>query len=118
MGKHNDTRDGQTSTHNRPQASDSYSPTTEKGDSVPSSSSGSGTEPDQQKESLPHSKTVRGTLAHKGGAKVNRSMLGDPVSLKSETSKSEGDRGAGSTKDDQGMKKTAEKRAKNEKSKL
>ncbi|EDU51338.1 hypothetical protein PtrSN002B_002533 [Pyrenophora tritici-repentis] len=39
-----------------------------------------------QKEELPHSKTVRGTLANKDGNKVNRTQLGDPASLKAETS--------------------------------
>ncbi|KAE8837012.1 hypothetical protein HRS9122_07167 [Pyrenophora teres f. teres] len=39
-----------------------------------------------KKEELPHSKTVRGTLANKDGNKVNRTQLGDPASLKAETS--------------------------------
>ncbi|CAO2647838.1 Nn.00g087600.m01.CDS01 [Neocucurbitaria sp. VM-36] len=38
---------------------------------------------------LPHSKTVRGTLANDDGKKVNNTQLGDPASLKAETSKSE-----------------------------
>lgn len=38
------------------------------------------------KENLPHSKTVRGTLANKDGKEVNKTQLGDPVSLKAETS--------------------------------
>ncbi|RMZ71574.1 hypothetical protein GMOD_00006702 [Pyrenophora seminiperda CCB06] len=39
-----------------------------------------------KKEELPHSKTVRGTLANNDGKKVNRTLLGDPASLKAETS--------------------------------
>ncbi|KAL1800812.1 hypothetical protein ACET3X_001154 [Alternaria dauci] len=37
-------------------------------------------------DDLPHSKKVRGTLANNDGAKVNRTQLGDPASLKAETS--------------------------------
>jgi hypothetical protein len=35
---------------------------------------------------LPHSKQVRGTQANDDGKKVNKTQLGDPASLKSETS--------------------------------
>jgi hypothetical protein len=35
---------------------------------------------------LPHSKKVRGTLANSDGKQVNRTQLGDPASLKAETS--------------------------------
>ncbi|KAF2828534.1 hypothetical protein CC86DRAFT_392799 [Ophiobolus disseminans] len=52
--------------------------------------------PSKKKESmdeLPHSKKVRGTLANDDGAKVNGTQLGDPVSLKSETSGREMGRG-------------------------
>jgi hypothetical protein len=38
---------------------------------------------------LPHSKKVRGTLANDDGQKVNKTQLGDPASLKAETSKSD-----------------------------
>ena len=41
------------------------------------------------KEDLPHSKTVRGTLANSDGKKLDNKQLGDPVSVKAETSKSE-----------------------------
>jgi hypothetical protein len=41
----------------------------------------------EQREGLPHSKKVRGTLANDDGKKVNRTQLGDPASLKAETSK-------------------------------
>jgi hypothetical protein len=41
----------------------------------------------EQGEGLPHSKKVRGTLANDDGKKVNRTQLGDPASLKAETSK-------------------------------
>lgn len=40
----------------------------------------------EAKENLPHSKKVRGTLANDDGAKVNKTQLGDPASLKVETS--------------------------------
>jgi hypothetical protein len=43
----------------------------------------------EPKEELPHSKKVRGTLANDDGKKVNRTQLGDPASLKAETSKSD-----------------------------
>lgn len=40
-----------------------------------------------QKEDLPHSKKVRGTLSNTSDSpKVNRTQLGDPASLTSETS--------------------------------
>jgi hypothetical protein len=38
---------------------------------------------------LPHSKKMRGTLANDNGQKVNKTQLGDPASLKAETSKSD-----------------------------
>ncbi|KAF2280648.1 uncharacterized protein EI97DRAFT_3991 [Westerdykella ornata] len=38
------------------------------------------------RDELPHSKKVRGTLAAPSGPEVNKTMLGDPVSLTSETS--------------------------------
>ncbi|KAF1947646.1 hypothetical protein EJ02DRAFT_1123 [Clathrospora elynae] len=41
------------------------------------------------KDDLPHSKKVRGTLANDDGNKVNKTQLGDPVSLKAETSKTD-----------------------------
>ncbi|KAF2691463.1 hypothetical protein K458DRAFT_264658, partial [Lentithecium fluviatile CBS 122367] len=75
--------------------------------SVQSPNKGAGADPYRQNESksesreesreekdLPHSKKVRGTLAHESGPKVNKSMLGDPVSLKAETSESRIDKGA------------------------
>lgn len=66
-------------------------------------------DPYRQNESkVPHSQLVRGTLANSKGPEVNKSMLGDPVSLKAETSKSEWGRGAGKNDDD--MRKAAEKR--------
>lgn len=43
---------------------------------------------------LPHSKKVRGTLSDTSGKKVNRTMLGDPASLVSETSDTNLDRDA------------------------
>lgn len=39
---------------------------------------------------LPHSKKVRGTLSNSDGQKVNKTQLGDPVSLKAETSNTNG----------------------------
>ncbi|KAF2651504.1 hypothetical protein K491DRAFT_696415 [Lophiostoma macrostomum CBS 122681] len=47
-----------------------------------------------QKQDLPHSKKVRGTLANEEGKKVDKTMLGDPVSLKTETNERGQDRGA------------------------
>jgi hypothetical protein len=41
----------------------------------------------EPKEELPHSKKVRGTLSNNDGKTVNKSQLGDPASLKAETSK-------------------------------
>lgn len=38
---------------------------------------------------LPHSQKVRGTLANTDGKQVNKSQLGDPASLKAETSKTD-----------------------------
>ena len=43
-------------------------------------------------EDLPHSKKVRGTLSNSSGQKVNKTMLGDPASLVSETSDTDLDR--------------------------
>jgi hypothetical protein len=43
----------------------------------------------ESKEDLPHSKKVRGTLANDDGKKVNKTQLGDPASLKAETSKTD-----------------------------
>jgi hypothetical protein len=57
---------------------------------------------------LPHSKKVRGTLGHEGGKKVNKSMLGDPVSLKAETNERGQDKGAGG---EDGLEEAARKRA-------
>lgn len=75
------------------------------GSSSPSSAS------KQDKDDIPHSKKVRGTLANTTGNKVNKTMLGDPAGLKSETSKTglgkDVERGtAGETNED-----AAEKRA-------
>lgn len=42
-----------------------------------------------EKKDLPHSKTVRGTLANTDGKQVNKTQLGDPASLKAETSESD-----------------------------
>lgn len=53
--------------------------------SAPTVSEGSGS----KKEDLPHSMKVRGTLANDDGNKVNKTQLGDPASLKSETSDSD-----------------------------
>ncbi|KAF2000732.1 hypothetical protein P154DRAFT_522329 [Amniculicola lignicola CBS 123094] len=110
---------------NPPQLCDPISLSTEKDDSIPLDSVpdfSKPADPYRQNETssstlegghakdLPHSKTVRGTLGHSGeGAKtVNRSMLGDPVSLKAETSESEWGRGAGG--EDESMQRVAEKR--------
>ncbi|KAL6706612.1 hypothetical protein ACN47E_005368 [Coniothyrium glycines] len=47
---------------------------------------GRGERSSSSREDLPHSKKVRGTLANDDGKKVNRTQLGDPASLKAETS--------------------------------
>jgi hypothetical protein len=69
-------------------------------DSAPPRGQGNDADPDQlqkdqraasvePKEELPHSKKVRGTLANNDGKTVNRTQLGDPASLKAETSKTD-----------------------------
>jgi len=64
----------------------------------------------------PHSAKVRGTLSHPGLSRAMeqpRSMLGDHVSLKAETSDTkvtDQDRGAGPPKDEEAMKKAATER--------
>jgi hypothetical protein len=42
--------------------------------------------PQSNESDLPHSKKVRGTLANSDGKQVNKTQLGDPASLKAETS--------------------------------
>jgi hypothetical protein len=49
--------------------------------------------PSNAQGELPHSKKVRGTLANDDGKKVNKTQLGDPASLKAETSKTDMDKG-------------------------
>ncbi|KAF2633653.1 hypothetical protein BU25DRAFT_405524 [Macroventuria anomochaeta] len=44
---------------------------------------------DTNDNELPHSKKVRGTLANADGKQVNDTQLGDPASLKAETSKTD-----------------------------
>jgi hypothetical protein len=58
-----------------PTVSDPY----RKGDDAASASS-------EKEKDLPHSKKVRGTLANSDGKRVNKTQLGDPASLKAETS--------------------------------
>ncbi|KAI8936913.1 hypothetical protein NX059_006145 [Plenodomus lindquistii] len=48
---------------------------------------------DDSKDDLPHSKKVRGTLANTDGKQVNKTQLGDPASLKAETSDTNMDKG-------------------------
>ncbi|KAF2643108.1 hypothetical protein P280DRAFT_376641, partial [Massarina eburnea CBS 473.64] len=84
--------------------SDSASPTgNNTGDesSASSDSSSPGNKSQQKEPQLPHPKSVRGTLANASGPRVNKSMLGDPVSLKAETSDSGFDLGADSDKKEQ-----------------
>ncbi|KAH9871983.1 hypothetical protein J1614_006242 [Plenodomus biglobosus] len=50
------------------------------------SNAGGGEKTAQSNEDLPHSKRVRGTFANRDGKTVNKTQLGDPVSLKAETS--------------------------------
>ncbi|KAF1958640.1 hypothetical protein CC80DRAFT_490472 [Byssothecium circinans] len=111
-----------------PQLGDHVSLEREKNDSAPSTgtqnsaSSANITPGDpyrQRGSQLPHSKSVRGTLANASGPQLNRSMLGDPVSLKAETSDNNFDSGAESGgKEREEMKKAAEKRAEAGRSKL
>jgi hypothetical protein len=49
--------------------------------------------PSNPQGELPHSKKVRGTLANNDGKKVNKTQLGDPASLKAETSNTNMDKG-------------------------
>lgn len=60
---------------------------------APTPSNASGELPHSKKQGgsnsqgeLPHSKKVRGTLSNNDGQTVNKTQLGDPVSLKAETS--------------------------------
>ncbi|KAL1612113.1 hypothetical protein SLS60_000336 [Paraconiothyrium brasiliense] len=50
---------------------------------VPNSSS------DTNDDNLPHSQKVKGTLANSDGKQVNKTQLGDPASLKAETSETD-----------------------------
>ncbi|KAH7109094.1 hypothetical protein B0J11DRAFT_513016 [Dendryphion nanum] len=87
-----------------PQIGDPVSKISEKDDSAPSSSvpDSSNTDANQrQKSELPHSQTVRGTLANSHKSHVDQSKLGDPVSLKVETSKSDKNLGARSSNGDE-----------------
>ncbi|KAH7380740.1 hypothetical protein BKA66DRAFT_419516 [Pyrenochaeta sp. MPI-SDFR-AT-0127] len=43
----------------------------------------------RREDELPHSKKVRGTLSHGTGKTLDTAQLGDPTSLKAETSKTE-----------------------------
>ena len=67
-------------------SNDSAPPRGQGNDSASKADVGAPTPSNPQGE-LPHSKKVRGTLANNDGQKVNRTQLGDPASLKSETSK-------------------------------
>lgn len=80
-----------------PQLGDPTSLEREKFDSAGSASATTNSDSVNQKDGkeLPRSKSVRVTLANASGPKVNRSMLGDPVSLKAETSNSNADVGPG-----------------------
>ncbi len=70
-------------------SNDSAPPTSDqKGESSNDSESTS----DAKDKDLPHSKTVRGTLANTDGKKVDKKQLGDPTSLKAENNRSEMDK--------------------------
>jgi hypothetical protein len=87
-----------------PQIGDPVSLTSEKEDSAPQTSASDSSKPadpyrqneqeSSSKQDLPHSKKVRGTLTNDSGKEVEKGMLGDPVSLKSETKERGQDRGA------------------------
>ena len=87
-----------------PQIGDPVSIIKEKDNSAPQTSTSDSSKPadpsrqngqeKSQKQDLPHSKKVRGTLDNNSGKEVEKGMLGDPVSLKSETNERGQDRGA------------------------
>ncbi|KAF2240443.1 hypothetical protein BU26DRAFT_237759 [Trematosphaeria pertusa] len=89
------TRDAIQKGQKQGQHDDPVSLHSEKEDSVPKSSDPyrQNEKSSSQQQQLPHSKTVRGTLANSKGPAVNRTMLGDPASLKAETSDTEFGRG-------------------------
>jgi hypothetical protein len=102
--------------NNPPQLGDHVSLQAETRDAAQSSSSKNESHQkgaDQINEDLPHSKKVRGTLAHAGGSKVNKSQLGDPTSLDAETSDTKNETGAhgGTASEKEEMQKAADKRA-------
>ncbi|KAF2184842.1 hypothetical protein K469DRAFT_688443 [Zopfia rhizophila CBS 207.26] len=110
-------------TKNPARLADPISLSTEKDDSVlldsiPDISTNSPADPYRQNESLsptshasgkPHSARLRGTRDNSKGLEVNRTMLGDPVSLKAEMSESEWERGAGPDTDEE-MREVARRR--------
>lgn len=69
----------------KPENDDPPTPENQKSKSVSSLVPNSAS--DTNDDDLPHSKKVRGTLANSDGKKVNKTQLGDPTSLKAETSK-------------------------------
>ncbi|KAF2738392.1 hypothetical protein EJ04DRAFT_549894 [Polyplosphaeria fusca] len=106
-----------TSRNNPPQLGDPISLSKEHDDSVPLSSipDFSRADPYRQNEGktsrpIEHSKRVRGTLGNSAGPEVNKSMLGDPVSMKAETSGSEWGRGAWPREDEEGFREAAKRR--------
>lgn len=60
--------------------------------------------PSNPSGSLPHSKTVRGTLANTSSNTMNKTQLGDPASLKAETSNTKMDRSVEREGKDKGLK--------------
>ncbi|KAJ4334747.1 hypothetical protein N0V87_006656 [Didymella glomerata] len=71
----------------KPENDDPPTPENQKSKSVSSLVPNSAS--DTNDDDLPHSQKVRGTLANSDGKQVNKTQLGDPASLKAETSKTD-----------------------------
>lgn len=71
----------------KPETDDPPTPENQKSKSVSSLVPNSAS--DTNDNDLPHSQNVRGTLANSDGKQVNKTQLGDPASLKAETSKTD-----------------------------
>lgn len=90
-----------------PKLGDPTSVEGEKADSAPKDDVPMAESYSETESKLPHSKTVRGTLGSSKGPEVNKSMLGDPTSMKAEKSDNDRYKGAG---DDEANQRAADKR--------
>ena len=83
-------------------------------DSIPDFSKLQPADPYRQNEGLggrlPYSKTFQDMKGGSSGLVINRSILGDPISMKAETSKSEWGRGAGPSQDEEQLRIAAQRR--------